>query len=179
MGYEERERKSGVLVLRAAKGHDASVAHTFNHTDGRCPKCANGQLVNMFCHPGQSEQPRLRSCELEGEHLHRICGACRYAWIERPMDQAMLNERMGVVVAEGQLAACLAVIVERTDGAKLDAQLVDSRRGWILHIARDPERREITVTASPPPKEAGKASHPTNADIQEHLNAQGIEMPVA
>lgn len=161
MGRESRTNAEGRLsVLDSIRGHESTVAHAFNHTDGRCPKCGNQQHRFMFCLPGSTDLPRLRSCELEGEHLHRICAACSYPWIERPLDQAMLSEASGEMAAESEMAAALAVILERTEGAELDLPLVQSRKGWIIAFVRDQVRRTITITTRPPAPQVGRPAHP-------------------
>ena len=132
MGRDERDNRTNrMVVLDSIRGHESTVAHGFNHTGGRCPKCNSPQQAVAFCLPGSLVLPRLSTCELEGEHLHRVCAACKYPWIERCLDQAMLAEQQGEAVAESELAAALVVILERAGGAELDQALVGSRRGWV------------------------------------------------
>lgn len=168
MGPESRKSTTNRLaVLDSIRGHDSSVAHSFNHTGGSCPKCGNQQHRLMFCLPGSTDLPRLRSCELEGEHLHRVCGACSYPWIERPLDQAMLSETSGEVPAESEMAAALAVILERAEGAELDLSLVGSRRGWVIEFSRDLQKRILTLKTHPPDPQSGRPAHPSPQDQQD------------
>lgn len=161
MGRESRTNtENRIAVLDSIRGHDSTIAHSFNHTGGACPKCGNEKHHMAFCLPGASDLPRVRGCELEGEHLHRMCGACHYPWIERPLDQAMLAERAGDVAAESELAAALAVIVERANGLELDSSLVSSRKGWVIRFTRDPEKRTLTLKAGPPEPQRGVPVHP-------------------
>lgn len=161
MGRDERENKAGRLaVLESVRGHESTVAHSFNHTEGTCPKCGNRQHLLFFCAPDGDNLPRVRGCELDGEHLHRLCGACKYPWIERCLDQAMLAEQRGEMSVESEFAAALAVILEKTEGAELDASLVSSRRGWTIRFQRHPERRTLTLVAVPPQAQQGQPVHP-------------------
>lgn len=165
MGRDERENKAGRLaVLESVKGHESTVAHSFNHTEGTCPKCGSRQQLLMFCAPGSNDLPRVRGCDLDGEHLHRLCAACKYPWIERCLDQAILSERDGQMTVESEFAAALAVILERTDGVELDASLVSSRRGWIVQFTRSPERRTLALTTHPGPPAKGTPAHPAYPD---------------
>lgn len=165
MGRDERQAKEQkLMVLDSIRGHDSTVAHSFNHTDGVCPKCSCPDQAMAFCMPG-SDLPRLRGCELSGEHLHRVCSRCRYPWIERCLDQAMLAEAQGDVPAESQLAAALALIVERSGGLTLDMGLVASYRGRVIHFERDGERGTITVTVSDRIPQSGAPRHPDPDDL--------------
>jgi hypothetical protein len=166
MGRDQKTNEANRLsVLDSVRGHESSIAHSFNHTGGQCPKCGFPQQEMFFCLPDQNVLPRLRSCELDGEHLHRMCRACHYPWIERCLDQAMLSEREGRVIAESELAAVLAVVAERTEGIELDSALVSSRRGWELTFFRDPEKRTIRVTSAPAPPQSGRPAHPSADDV--------------
>lgn len=161
MGRESRENQAArMTVLKSIAGHDNSVVHSFNHTDGRCPMCGCPQQVMMFCSPAEADMPKIRLCELDGRHLHRLCQSCKYPWIERPLDHAMLAQSQGIATAESELAAALAVILERTDGAELDAALVDSRRGWEIQFTRNLERRTLVLTARASAAPQGRPHHP-------------------
>ena len=166
-----QETRDRISVLDSIRGHESTVAHSFNHTGGQCPKCGCQQHAMFFCAPNIPELPKLRLCELEGEHLHRMCNACHYPWIERPLDQAMLSEKIGLIVAESELASALSVILDRTDGAELDHQLVSSRRGWLIQFDRDPVRRTLVLKTRPPDPQVGTPQHPTPQDVPE--GAQG------
>jgi hypothetical protein len=168
-GDRRQERRDGIAVLESIRGHDSTVAHSFGHTDGRCPKCGCEQQLMAFCFPDGEKVPKVRGCELEGEHLHRICGACKYPWVERPMDQLMLSQLEGQTIAEGELAAALAVILDQANGATLDSALVGSRRGWVIQFVRDPEKRTLVLTTRPPDEQRGQVVHPD----PEHLMNPG------
>lgn len=167
-GQDRRQdKRDTIAVLDSIRGHESTVAHGFNHTEGHCPKCGADQQMFLFCVPDNDDNlPALRGCSLEGEHLHRVCGRCRYPWIERPLDQAMLSESEGVVPAESELAAALALILDRTGGAELNYELVMAHRHWLLRFARDPEKRTLTVTASAPPEQVGRAKNASMEDIE-------------
>lgn len=159
MGRESRVNEGRrMLVLEAVRGHESTVPHTFNHTGGQCPKCGAQQQNIVFCLPSSS-LPHVTTCELEGEHLHRICAACGYPWIERCMDQAIFSEQRGEFRAESELAAILSVVVEKLDGVKLPSELVRSHKGWVIDLTRDAETGVVVLTTRQAPEELG-AQHP-------------------
>lgn len=149
-----------MTVLESVRGHDSTIAHAHNHTDGHCPKCGNTNHVRMFCAPGEALLPRVRGCELDGEHIHILCGACRYPWIERPLDQSLLSQERGEFAAESEMAAVLAAVAHRQGGISLDQALVAGYRGWVIEFRRDVEARTLTVRASQGPASSGQAVHP-------------------
>jgi hypothetical protein len=157
------DRRTGeqdrIAVLASIRGHESTVAHSWNHTNGVCPKCGCDQQVMLFCLPG-SDLPRVRSCELEGEHVHRMCARCRYPWIERPLDQAMLAEREGVLIAESELAAALSLILERSGGAELAMPLVVAHRGWQIRFLRRVEEGTLVLTTRAAEPQVGDPVHP-------------------
>lgn len=164
MGEDKRKKEDRLAVLASVQGHDSTVAHAFNHTEGKCPKCGFGEHMLMFCVPGQSALPRVRGCELDGEHLHRMCGACKYPWVERCLDQAMLAEGRGEMTAESEIAAALASVVHLAGGLRLERGVVGSYRGWIIRFERDGEAGTITITASAPPPQGGQVVHPSRPE---------------
>lgn len=167
-GQDRRqETQDKVRVLTSIKGHDNSVAHRFNHTEGHCPKCGCGEHLMAFCNPDIGNQPSVRGCELQGEHVHRICRACKYPWIERCLDQAMLAESEGVLCVESEMAAALVVILEQAGGAILDHALVGSRRSHRILFHRDPEKRTLTLTVLEPEEQKGEIAHLRPSDVME------------
>jgi hypothetical protein len=148
------------LVLMARPGtHDATLAHSFNHTDGICPKCSSKNHHIIFCLPGQSNLPRVSGCEVDGEHLHRQCGSCGYPWVERGYDQLLLSQEEGWALVDSQLVAALACVADSHGGITANEDAVNSYRGWTIRLLRDPVHRRITITAEPTP-ETGKPAHP-------------------
>lgn len=154
------KRDARMSVLESVRGHDSTVAHAWNHTDGRCPKCGCPQQVMIFCVPGSTDLPRVRGCELDGEHIHRLCQACRYPWIERPLDQAMLAEEAGEFTAESEVAALLAALADRSGGISLAKAIIATYRGWVIRFQRNAEEGTVTVTASAPVQQKGEPRHP-------------------
>jgi len=160
-GSDRRQgQRDSIAVLDSIRGHESTIAHSWNHTQGRCPKCGCDQQVMCFCHPDGTDLPKVSGCELEGEHVHRLCARCKYPWIERPLDQAILSEREGTLVAESELAAALAVILNRTGGAELAMPLVFAHRGWVIQFVRDAERGLLILTTRPAEPQVGQVVHP-------------------
>ena len=162
MGEDRGKKQNRLALIGSIRGHENTVAHAFNHTDGHCPKCGCKEHHLLYCKPGSGMGVRL--CELEGEHLHRICGACKYPWVERCLDQAMLAEERGEYPAESELAAVLVAIALKMGGVVLSQEFVASYRGWLLRFERDAEREQITVTAAAPAEEMGTIAHPKGPD---------------
>lgn len=161
MGRESRDNERGRLeVLESVQGHDSSVAHSWNHTGGQCPKCGCPKHEMMFCLPGQTKLPRVRGCELDGEHVHRLCGSCHYPWIERPMDHTVLAQEKGEVQAESELAALLAWMLElRGNPVEVTRRELTAHRGWTIVFARDLASDMMTASVRPP-EDAGEPVHP-------------------
>lgn len=149
----------GLVLVPRPVGHNSDVPHTFNHTDGQCPKCASKQQYMVYCLPGQSDLPRVAACEVDGDHLHRQCAACGYPWVERTYDQLLQSQEEGWLLAESQLMAALACVAVRADGILLSQDAAESYRGWTIRFARDLEHGTIHITAEPTP-DAGKPVHP-------------------
>jgi len=166
MGEDRQKRENRMAVLASVQGHESTVAHAFNHTGGTCPKCGFGQHMLMFCLPDQSVLPRVRGCELDGEHLHRLCGACKYPWVERCLDQAMLAQEAGEMTAESEMAAALAALAHRAGGLSLDRAIVGTYRGWTIRFHRDPAQGTLTITAEPAPPQTGQPAHPEPPQAQ-------------
>jgi len=164
MGRDERDRRSERgLVIESVKGHDSTIAHSFNHTDGVCPKCGCSRQSMMFCLPG-SQLPRLRSCELDGEHIHRICAQCFYPWIERPLDHAMLAEKNGDMVCESEFACVLACLLNTNGEITLPRDVVVGYRGWKVHFERDGASEHTTMSAVPADPQTGTPAIPHPGD---------------
>ncbi|MGH7317388.1 MAG: hypothetical protein ACREJS_14120 [Candidatus Rokuibacteriota bacterium] len=58
-----------------------------------CPKCRCDQSIIDY-HAGAGGQSRMRindklCLHLEVEHLHRLCRACSYEWLERTADDGV------------------------------------------------------------------------------------------
>ena len=173
MSRESRQVNSFKLkVSAAARGHDGTVAHSFRHTDGLCPKCTCDKQAIFFCDPNGREKPSLAGCELDGEHLHRGCAACKYCWVERCWDQAMMAEEKGEITAESEMAAALAVLASRSGGVTFQRGVIEAHRGWKLRFDRDQETETVTLT-SEAPEEAGKP-----ANIPAALMSQAIDQGV-
>jgi hypothetical protein len=153
-------------VMASARGHDGTVAHAFRHSEGLCPKCGCGKQVLFFCNPNGRDSPSLNGCELDGEHLHRGCAACKYCWVERCLDQAMMAEERGEVTAESEMAAALAVLTKQSGGVTFHRGVIDAHRGWILRFHRDQEAETVTLTATAP-EPAGKPAKITPALFQQ------------
>ena len=167
MSRETRQVNTYKLkVMASTKGHDGTVAHTFRHTDGLCPKCGCPKQAIFFCDPNGRDKPSIPGCELDGEHLHRGCGACNYCWVERCWDQAMMAEESGEMVAESEMAAALAVLASHADGVTFHRGVLEEHRGWILQFDRNQETGTVTLT-SRAPEPAGKP-----AKIPPHLMAE-------
>lgn len=159
MGRESRDNDAQRLsVLRSVLGHENTVAHSFNHTNGQCPMCACPNQHMMFCDPGSADSPKVRGCELDGAHLHRVCAQCSYPWIERTLDQAMHAEQRGEVVAESELAAALACILQFGGQLDLPNERVAQHRGWVIQFTRQEENLRLSV--SPPAPQVGVPVHP-------------------
>lgn len=157
-----------ISMIRAARGHSASQAHAFHHTNGMCPKCARKQLVLFYCSPDERGAQQMGGCEMDGPHLHVWCAVCKYGWIERCWDQAMLAEEQGLLIADSEAAAILALIAIGKHGIRLNIGEVEAHRGAIITFTRDHENDTITITAEPP-KEQGQP----NTKIPDDLAAEG------
>lgn len=158
MGEDRVKRDNRMIVLASVQGHESTVAHAFNSTGGRCPKCGCDQCLLMFCAPSSRPLPALRGCELEGEHLHRMCGACHYPWIERCLDRALLSQEKGELTAESELAAALASVAHHAGGIAIPRHTIDSYRGWTLKFHR--EEGTLCITAEPSTPDSGTPTHP-------------------
>jgi hypothetical protein len=172
MSKETRQAHTRKLaVLQATLGHDDTIAHSFGHTEGACPKCACPKQQILFCNPNGRNAPfSIPSCELDGEHLHRRCAACQYNWIERCWDQAMLAEEEGVLAAESEAAAALAAIAKDRGGITFHRDLLVTYRGWLIRFARDSEAQTVTITAEEPPPQVG-----TPAQIPQNMMQDPVE----
>ena len=51
-----------------------------------CSKCGCPNASAKYC-MGTGSSKRVATCEIEGEHLHRICARCGYEWIENTLDK--------------------------------------------------------------------------------------------
>lgn len=175
MSRETRQAHTRKLQLAAsARGHDNTVAHAFRHTDGLCPKCGCSKQAVFFCHPAGREAPSLQGCELDGEHLHRGCAACKYCWVERCLDQAMMAEERGEMKAESEMAAALAALAAQAGGVTFHRGVIDEYRGWTLKFERDQETETVTLTAEPR-EEEGKAARIPPALMAEATIVDGAE----
>ena len=56
-----------------------------------CPKCGLENASTKYC-AGASSVKRVPGCEVEGEHLHRLCARCGYEWIEYALDKVISYE---------------------------------------------------------------------------------------
>lgn len=163
MGEDKIKKLNRFAVREMLRGHNSTVAHAHNHTDGRCPKCANDQLVRMFCLPdNEINQPRMRGCTLDGEHIHLVCGACKYLWVERCWDVALANAESGTLVAEGDASMMLAALAADRGGVRFNREHLETFRGWIVHLEREGDL--LTVTAEPAPPQKGEIRHPTSPE---------------
>lgn len=167
MGKESKVNEAArIRVMNSVRGHDNSIAHAFMHSEGACPKCGCDKQAIMFCSPSgdQDHVPRLIGCELDGEHLHRLCSACQYAWIERCMDQAMLAQESGETTAESELAAALSSIAAATAGVRIERPKLEHHRGWIIRFVRD--ESSITITTEPAVPQSGKPAQLTASALE-------------
>jgi hypothetical protein len=143
----------GIVLMPRAKPHDASVPHAFNHSDGHCPKCSYKGHQIVFCgYEGRDRQPAVSACELDGEHLHRQCGACGYCWVERCFDQFTLAQENGETTVESELGAALAAAVHKMGGITYERTALEGFRGWKIQFTRDAEEHQIVVTVEAPPE---------------------------
>jgi hypothetical protein len=150
----------GIVLMPKPATHDPSTIHSFGHTDGKCPKCGCEQQIMLFCLPYQRALPALPGCGLEGEHLHRVCGACQYPWVERCLDQYWLSQEKGEVPVESELAAILASVVDVYNNVQVNVLTLPKYRGMILNFHRDADRDTVLVTLSPAPTQQGEIVHP-------------------
>jgi hypothetical protein len=149
----------GLVLMPRPTGHDETVPHPFNHTDGVCPKCSSKNHHIVFCRPGQSEIPRVTGCEVDGDHLHRQCGMCGYPWVERCYDQLLESQEEGWLIAESQIMCALAATAARSGGISIDSAIVSGYRGWTVRFHRDPAAGAVLITAEETP-ETGAPTHP-------------------
>lgn len=158
MGEDRGKKQNRLALVNAVRGHDNTIVHSFLHTGGECPKCGCKELHTRYCKFG--EVPAVRRCELEDEHLHRICGACKYPWVERTLDHAMLAEEKGEVASESELQCVLVAVALQVGGICLNRALVTTCRGWRLQFSRDIELDQITVLPLEPEPAKGDVSNP-------------------
>ena len=164
MGEDRQKKVIRLAVKQMIRGHDSTVAHAFRHTDGKCPKCACAQLHTMFCKPGQEdvEMPYVEHCRLDGEHLHRICSACGYLWVERCWDHAIAVEERGQLIAEGEAAMMLVALAHAQAGIRFNREHLETFRGWIAQFTREDDA--IVLTAEPAPPQVGEIRHPRSPE---------------
>lgn len=165
MGEDRIKKLNRLEVREMLRGHDSMVAHAWNHTDGKCPKCSCPELRRMFCGSGIEGQPRIKGCSLDGEHIHLICGACSYLWVERCWDLALANEEKGMLKAEGEAAMMLAALAQSRNGVRFSQEHLETFRGWIIHVRR--EEGFIVLTAEAAPPQIGEIRHPQS--IEDHV----------
>lgn len=172
MGVDQRENeRRRMLVIDSVRGHAHSMVHAHNHTDGHCPKCGCDKFHRFFC-VGERQSdpplPRLPGCEVDGEHVHLMCGACKYPMIERCLDQAMLSESEGNLPVESEMAAVLAALVQSHGGIQLSLEKVYTfRTNVMVHFERDQEADTITLSLVDVPEQTGKPRHPTREMLDE------------
>jgi hypothetical protein len=161
MGEDRGKKQARMAMKEAIRGHENTFAHAWDHTGGHCPKCGCKQHMMAYCWPGKSDQPHIPLCEVDGEHVHRVCASCKYPWVERPLDVTRLAEQEGRISAESELAAALAFIVNVNGGVRLPIAGVLSVRGWTIICRRDQEDGTLEITAEPPAEKPGEIHHPT------------------
>ena len=161
MGREQRVKEDRqIRVLDSIRGHDSTVAHQWNHTGGKCPKCLNPQHMLHFCCPNSAPLIYILGCELEGEHMHRVCAACKYAWVERCADVAEQHETSVEIEVSGTMAVAFAAWLYSQHGATIERYVLDRHAGWLLRMERDLESGRVTFTSRPPDASVGEIRHP-------------------
>lgn len=50
-----------------------------------CSKCGCPNASTKYC-MGTGSSNRVTTCEIEGEHLHRVCAKCGYEWLENTLE---------------------------------------------------------------------------------------------
>jgi len=69
----------------------------------RCQKCGNFDVGTIYRPDTKDYYCKDHREEIQGlEHMHRVCGRCRYVWVERPL---MEEEIAALEVAEARARA--------------------------------------------------------------------------
>ena len=53
-----------------------------------CIKCGCDNASIKYCE-GKTSLKHVPGCEVDGEHLHRVCAMCGYEWLEYCADSAL------------------------------------------------------------------------------------------
>lgn len=92
VGREQREKLARELAVV-----DATIGPVRQHDVYRgmgCPKCGapSQAFARAFC-PGKRDGFQGQ-CQTFGEHLHGMCGMCKFQWREETLDAAANRDRM-------------------------------------------------------------------------------------
>lgn len=60
-----------------------------------CPMCGTDKFAVRYCEGKDALDPDPNQCPIIGQHLHVICGACQYAWLEQTKEQSKDNINPG------------------------------------------------------------------------------------
>jgi hypothetical protein len=89
MGADQRsnELERRRLIAEFERHVGGIKAHQVYLADG-CPMCGEHAFGCAYCAGVDELDPDKRNkCPIEGEHLHVICGTCKYGWLERTKKQ--------------------------------------------------------------------------------------------
>lgn len=93
MGREQRD--NSIEMQRAIANYERKIggikAHKiFNETG--CPMCGMDKFAVRYCEGKDMLDPNPQQCPIIGQHLHVVCGACKYSWLEHTLEQSKLPD---------------------------------------------------------------------------------------
>lgn len=84
---EQNQRWQDVLRSWTADGETSYLGLPAFSTYCSCPKCGHETIASVYHRVTCIEHEHLCFRRVAShEHMHRVCGMCRYEWLERPLD---------------------------------------------------------------------------------------------
>ncbi len=84
---EQRQQWEETLRTWTAEGETSYLDLPAFSTFCSCPKCGHETIASVFHRVSCIEHEFICFRRVAShEHMHRVCGMCRYEWLERPMD---------------------------------------------------------------------------------------------
>lgn len=148
------QRRNDMRIVELSKGAENTVARAFNSTAGQCTQCGCPEQAMLFC--GGSGVTGVRGCDLDGEHIHRLCKSCKYPWVERTLAQRIEMEGQGEHEANSELSEALVAAVVKSGGIRIAAETLHQYRGWVLSFRREEDSSFVVIEAREPAPQKGE-----------------------
>jgi hypothetical protein len=89
MGHEQR--MNSVEQQRRIANFERKIGGIKPHkvyAESGCPMCGMDKFGVRYCEGKDMMDPDPQQCPIIGQHLHVLCGACQYSWLEHTLEQS-------------------------------------------------------------------------------------------